>query len=353
MDKYFISGIQQVGVGIPELQKAWKWFRINFGMDVKIFEDAGSAELMLRYTGNKPQKRHAVLAVNMQGGGGMEIWQYTERVSQPCPFEIQVGDLGINICKIKSPDIAKAFENLKNLGCKMLSEIVKNPSDEDTFFVQDPYNNIFQIVGSQVWFSQTKKNTGGTGGCIIGVKDIDHALNLYSGILGYDEVVYDKSGIFGDLQTLPGGKEEFRRVLLREKENRKGPFVNLFGKSEIELVQVNNRKAKDIFEGRQWGDMGFIHLCFDICHMNDLKDVCEKAGFPFTIDTGEVFQMGSAAGRFAYCEDGSGTLIEFVETYKVPILKKFGFYLDLTKRNREKPLANWMLKALGMNKVKD
>jgi hypothetical protein len=63
--------------------------------------------------------------------------------------------------------------------------------------------------------------------------------------------------------------------------------------------------------------------------------------------------MGEAAGHFSYIEDPDGALIEFVETHKIPILKKLGWYLDLRKRNPEKPLPNWMLKALGLNRVKD
>jgi len=34
--------------------------------------------------------------------------------------------------------------------------------------------------------------------------------------------------------------------------------------------------------------------------------------------------MGEASGHFAYVEDPDGTLIEFVETHKIPIIKKLG-----------------------------
>ena len=63
--------------------------------------------------------------------------------------------------------------------------------------------------------------------------------------------------------------------------------------------------------------------------------------------------MGEAAGHFTYIEDPDGTLIEFVETHKIPIAKKINWYLDLKKRNPEKALPKWMLKALGLNRVKD
>ena len=62
--------------------------------------------------------------------------------------------------------------------------------------------------------------------------------------------------------------------------------------------------------------------------------------------------MGDAAGHFSYIEDPDGTLIEFVETHKVPIMKKFGLFINLKNRNPLKPLPNWMIKSMKMNRVK-
>ena len=84
--------------------------------------------------------------------------------------------------------------------------------------------------------------------------------------------------------------------------------------------------------------------------MAALKVKCEATGHPFTIDGGSGFEMGEAAGHFTYIEDPDKTLIEFVETKKIPILKKFGWYLDLRKRAPEKALPNWMLKFLSFNR---
>ena len=63
-----ITGIQQIGIGVPNVYEAWKWYKENFGMDIRIFEDDTVAELMLPYTGGKPHQRHAALAMNISGG---------------------------------------------------------------------------------------------------------------------------------------------------------------------------------------------------------------------------------------------------------------------------------------------
>jgi hypothetical protein len=87
--------------------------------------------------------------------------------------------------------------------------------------------------------------------------------------------------------------------------------------------------------------------------MNSLKQQCANAGFPFSVDSQNSFDMGKAAGHFSYIEDPDGTLIEFVETHKVPIMKKWGIYLNMKSRNCDKDLPKWMIKLMGLTRVKD
>ena len=352
-----ISGIQQIGIGIPQVEEAWAWYRKAFGMDIPVFDEAAEANLMLPYTGGKPHQRRAVLALNTQGGGGMEIWQYTSRTPQGPAKRPLLGDLGINVCKIKAPKIPEAYTALKSKGIQLLDPSpTQGPDKRLCFYVEDPYQNLFQVVFSNNWFKRNKLPTGGVLGCQIGVSDIDRSLPFYRDILGYDKIVCDDTGTFEDYEHLPGGKETFRRVLLTHSKPREGKFSRMLGNSEIELIQVLSRKPDKIFEGRFWGDLGYIHLCFDIHGMYELKALCEEKGHPFTVDSshslGKEFDMGEASGHFSYVEDPDGTLIEFVEAHKIPIAKKLGWYLDLRKRQPEKPLPDWMLRALSLNRVR-
>jgi catechol 2,3-dioxygenase-like lactoylglutathione lyase family enzyme len=357
MKGYNICGIQQIGIGVMNIEPAWNWYIKNFGMDCRIVDDVAEARLMLPYTGGEPRRRRAVLAINLQSGGGFEIWQYKGREPQPISEPLVAGDLGIFCAKMKARNIMKAFKTMKGNGVNILAEPVADPSGSMTFFIKDPFGNIFQIVESDQWFLDEGKETGGALGAIIGVSDIEKSLKVYSDILGYDTIAYDVSGKFSDLQGLPGGNETFRRVLLKRSAPVTGPFSKVFGKSEIELIAATAKPGKKAFEGRFWGDPGFIHLCFDIQGMDEIREHCAAMGHPFTVDTkashnGKSFDMGEAAGHFSYIEDPDGTLVEFVETHKVPILKKLGWYLDLRKRDPKKSLPVWILKTLSFSKVK-
>ncbi len=351
-----ITGIQQIGIGVSDMHEAWTWYAKVFGMDVRVFEDDAVAALMLPYTGGEPRKRHAGLAVNIQGGGGFEIWQYKGRVPEAPAFQIQVGDLGIFAAKVKSKNIRHSFEELSAAGINISGGLSIGPDGKEHFLVQDPYNNIFDVVEGNSWFYDDNKHGGGTYGAVIGVSDIDRALAVYSGILGYDHPEYDKTGVFEDLQNLPGGTGKFRRILLSHSEKRTGGFSRLFGESKIELIQSLDRKPEQIFKNRLWGDLGFIHLCFDVQGMALLKEECSSKGFPFTVDSevkeGESFDMGEAAGHFSYIEDPDCTLIEFVETHRVPILKKLGISINMTRRDPLKNLPDWLIKAMRFNRFK-
>ncbi len=350
-----ICGIQQMGIGVPDVEKVWKWYRQMFGMDVRIFEDAAEAPLMTKYTGGKVHKRTATLAISMDGGGGFEIWQYTSRPTNKATFDIQLGDLGTYVCRIKSRNIQKSFQHIKSQGGDVLGEITKTPSGEANFFVKDPNGNIFNVVEGKGWLSDTKHSSacGGVAGAMVGVSNIEDSLKLYRDVLDYDVIEYDETSIFDCFSGLPSGNQKFRRVLLSHKSERQGPFSKLFGPTQIELVQAIERVPVKIFKDRLWGDWGFIHLCFDVRGMDTIKAECEKAGFPFTVDSGDTFDMGEAGGRFSYIEDPDGNLIEMVETHKVPIMKKLGWYINLKKKDPKKRLPNWLLKAMSIgNRVK-
>jgi len=358
MKGYTISGIQQMGIGVTNVEEAWKWYIKHFGMDCRIFEDESEAKLMLPYTGGQPRSRHAVLAMNLQSGGGFEIWQYKGREPVKIKEEVKIGDLGIIACKMKVKNIHETLRSYQQGGITVPEKTTEDPSGRMTFFMKDPFGNIFQLVEATDWFRNEKKNTGGSYGALIGVSDIDKSRLVYSDILGYDKVIYDKTDIFPDLENISGGNIKCRRVLLKRSASFAGPFSKLFGDSVIELICADGKPGKKIYEGRYWGDPGFIHLCYDMHGMDQLKAFCDSKGFPFTVDSqkshmGNSFDMGEAAGHFSYIEDPDGTLIEFVETHKVPILKRFGWYLDMRKRDPEKSLPDWILNTLKFSRVKN
>ncbi|TFH04156.1 MAG: VOC family protein, partial [Spirochaetales bacterium] len=113
---YTISGIQQLGVGVRDVETAWSWYRRAFGMDVSVFQDEAEAPLMTRYTAQTVQSRNAVLALNLSGGAGFEIWQLKSREPVGPNKDPMIGDTGIFAGTMKSADIQAAHRRLSDLG---------------------------------------------------------------------------------------------------------------------------------------------------------------------------------------------------------------------------------------------
>ena len=350
MKEKIICGIQQVGIGVPDLVEAWHWYYDNFGYDVKIVDDEGVAERMLPYTGGKPQPRRSAIAVNLRGGGGFEIWQPKGRELNYQKDPVRLGDLGILIAKVKTPDIEAAYNTFINKGIDIISEITTSPIGQKHFFLLDPYDNLFQIEQDDYVYLDEKKLTGGANGAVIGVSDMEKSLPFYKQLLEYDKVVFDQTAVFDDLSAVLGSEKRLRRVILERSKPIEGPLSQLMGTSRLELIQAVEGPGKKLYEGRYWGDPGFIHLCFDVRNMATVKAQTEALGHPFVCDSGADFGMGDADGHFTYVEDPDGTLIEFVETFKIPIAKKLGLYLDLRKKDDRKPLG--ILKLLRFAKIK-
>lgn len=195
-------------------------------------------------------------------------------------------------------------------------------------------------------------------GAVIGVTDMQKSVKFYSQVLGYSILKSDTVGRFSEHSLLPESDKQYRRVILAAPK-RQGAFADLFGESTIELVQALGRRPRKIYEGRYWGDPGFIQICFDVANMKALGKFCAGMGHPFTVDScpgGEQFDMGDASGHFTYIEDPDGTLIEFVETHKVPIIKKLGWFIDMKKRDPRKSLPKFLFRMMGIvskEKVKE
>ena len=350
MKEKVICGIQQVGIGVSDFVEAWRWYYDQFGFEVKIVDDEGVAERMLPYTGGKPQPRRSGIAVNIRGGGGFEIWQPKGRALNYLKEPLLLGDLGILIAKVKTPNVERAYNTFINRGLDVISEVLTSPTGQHHFFMKDPYGNTFQVEEDDYVFIDEKKLTGGANGVILGVSDMDKSIEFDSTLLDYDKVIFDQTEVFDDLQALSGGENRLRRVILERSKPIEGPLSRIMGTSHLELIQSMDGAGKKLYENRFWGDPGFIHLCFDVRNMDAVKVQTEAMGHPFVCDSGADFGMGDANGHFTYVEDPDGTLIEFVETYKIPIAKKFGLYLNLAIKDDRKPLK--ILKMLRFAKVK-
>ncbi len=350
-----INGIQHIGVGVPNHAESWKWYRQNFGMDICFFNGAAEAALMQIYTKGEIINKQAAMISNLHGGCAMEVVSPISFEATNAKVEFELGDLGIFSASVKAPNLYAAYQKFSSNGTEVLGGIESSPIGRESFYIKDPNGLLFQITQGKSWFVKPKKvEMGGPSGVTIGVSDIQKSMALYADILGYDKVMLDQTGVFDDFKHIAGGQKTFRRVMLTQSNKPGGGFANLTGQTYIELVQALNYAPKKIYEDRLWGDIGFVHLGFDVRGMKELGEELATKGFGFTCDTDDALTMGvSTRVHCTYIEDPDGTLIELIEVFKIPIIEKLGIFLNVEKRDPKKPLPNFMLKAMKFGRIKD
>lgn len=347
----YISGIQQLGVGVQDADGAFAFCKQIFGTDARVFDEVSAAPLVQHYTGQQIHRRRVILAANLNGGGAFEIWQYKDRDPVRLAAEIEIGMPGIFAGKIKSFDIEAShhFHLEQDLD---VSDLLVNPLKQRHYYLQDEEGNHYNVIDYPIdcfTYIPFAGTSGGVAGAVIGCSDMERSLAFYRDILRYDRVVFDEQGTFEDLQDLPGGQLPLRRVLLEMSTPTRGPFSQLLGRSQIELIQVLGKPKKHIYAGRYSGDPGFFHLCYDIQGLEELRQQHLTTGLTFTVDSLDTYDIGDAGGRFAYLEDPDGTLIQFVETHRLPLMEP-GLEMDLRKRDPGKPIPRFILQGLRLSR---
>jgi hypothetical protein len=61
--------------------------------------------------------------------------------------------------------------------------------------------------------------------------------------------------------------------------------------------------------------------------------------------------MGRTRVHCAYICDPDGVLIELIEVYKIPIMEKWGIFLNVHGKRAGKHLPNWLIRILRFSKI--
>lgn len=351
--EYRINGFQHIGVAVSDMDHSLKFYRKYFGLDIPFFDSVAAAPLMQSHTQGDVITKRASMVLNLAGGCAMEVIQATSFTAKGPSFQPELGDLGIYVTQVKCPDITAAHQFATNQGDVKTTSLRKRFDGSDTFFLFDPDGNVFQYVTGGEWYTQPRGISGGVMGCTIGVSDMDRALELYRDILGYDKIALDVEGVHQEWSGLPGAERNFRRVVLEQSRPPGGGFAKISARNFIELVEDKDRKPRRIFEDRIWADLGFVHLGLDVRGMKPLGEALAGKGFAFRCDSNDALDMGNTKVHCTYIDDPDETWLEMIEVHKVPIVEKWGIYLNVAKRDPEKPLPDFMLKALRFSRIKD
>lgn len=345
-----IHGIQHIGVAVSDMNRTLPLYRKWFGMDIPFFDSIQDAPLMRVFTHNQTITKRASMVMSLRGGSAMEVIEATSFKAAPLPSDFMLGDIGIFAIHMRMSDAAEALRQFDQSVLK--STLCKDPLGAGRFLIQDPDQNYFVAIEDAQVYDASQAMLGGAGGLSIGVSNIEAAIGFY-GLLGFDQILYQGSGVYEDLKGYPGGDQEVERVILGTKEPARGPFGAVIGSSIIELICSHKRPRQKIFRGRIWGDIGFVHLGLDVFDMAGLQKELKANAIDIHCDSNEALSMGKTKVHCAYICDPDGVLIELIEVYKIPLLEKWGIFLNVHGKRTGKHLPKWLIRLLRFARIKD
>lgn len=316
-----VEAFQHVGIGVKDIERSYDFYRRILGFSVKLNDHEEDMVQMESIIGEICRMR-VIMAMNLSGGGAVELVQHTSSPPRPLPEDARWGDIGFLATGVKAFDIENLVDVLERKGVEPLTGIteilVEGEGTWKSAFVSDPDGIPVELLETpETRRTGGKPRPGGFTHTTVGVSDMDKALVFYNDILGYDRRVYDSEQTPEGLEPVTGGAR--CRTVVLGRSRPPGCKLPLEG-GMVKLVQALEFKGKPLYEGRRWGDVGIMETAFDVldvgkCYLQMVEDGAEPFCEPTRIDMG----WGSV-GTFAYVKDPDGNTIEMVEVEKLGFL---------------------------------
>jgi catechol 2,3-dioxygenase-like lactoylglutathione lyase family enzyme len=328
-----INGMQHIGIGVQNREDSYEFYNNALLLSVPMSKHEGHCTGVVPII-EKDETRKVIISMNPYGGAAVEVFQYTSKTPVPVPGWIDFSCTGYLFYGVAVQNVKKSVQKiLKNKGRIITEATAFTPMNDrgwKTAVFTDPFGitgTMVEYPGSFVGYGKKNSKIGGIDYIAIGVSDIDRSVDFYKNMLGYDVEIYrdDKNdkGIYEgecpEWDSLFGKGRKIKRALLARSEKPQGHFRHFLKGGMIELVEVGGNTGSYNYEGRHWGDIGFMELCFDVSDLKTAIDslVSRGAELAVPIYTQDMGQKTEAS--FAYIRDPDGALLEFAEIKSLPV----------------------------------
>jgi catechol 2,3-dioxygenase-like lactoylglutathione lyase family enzyme len=337
---YSIAGLYHVGIGVPHMEEAVRWYGAALGMKRISFRESEDTDDVRVLTGDMRLGYETTLVFNPHGGGGIRFIQHIEH-PVPSSAGTTLNAPGIVTVRVHCRDLHAAVVRLEQTGAEVLSDAVEDFAGLKSVLCRDPWGTVLQPTEAEHWYGRKSRYGsgrifGGVSGVTIRVSSMDTAVYTYKDFLGYDYMVYDETRRFDDLALIPGGDRRFRRVHLRQSRPRYGGLSRYTGPARIELIappitqesqdsqnpqssrthsgsDAGNREKEPREHDRFWGTPGPAHLCFEAYTAEAVIEFLSKRRHVVARYPGHVVTRSKTRYRYGVVTDTDGIVLWFVE----------------------------------------
>lgn len=320
-----INGIQHIGIGVRNRDSSYNFYNNGLGFAVPLSKHTGNCSGVIPII-KEDQQRNVIIAMNPYGGGLVEIFQYLTKEPLPPPPEIDFSYNGLLLYGLKVRNINGALERIKGFGGEILtSQSNFSPMERfgwRTTVFKDPdgiYGVLLEYPESNVGYGGGKTRIGGVEYIAIGVSNLTNSIDFYKNILGYDKIIYQWEGVCPEWEVLVGKDRKIKRALLTRSRKPSGTFKHFLRGGMIELIEVEGNKGIHNFEGRTWGDIGLMEICFDVTDIEKTLEEVTGKGAEVVVPPYKQDMGMNTLATFAYIKDPDGSFLEFADIERLPV----------------------------------
>lgn len=302
-----ITGVFHVGYGVRDDERSIDFYKKYLAFaEVRISIEDDSFGGFGDFVGRGERYRWSMLT-HTTGAVDFEPVQLLSRKPVPIPEDFRWGDVGINEVCFRAQGIQGLYDRFKQEGLPLLAPPrrirLTGGWEKEFFYLQDPDG--IRIKLEQDLRDASKDPTIKDFSYLcVGVSDMEASLRFYREVLGYRETIWEADGRLEWMDDLEGDTVYGRSVML-------GSDLHDY---LYQLVERRGRKRR-LFEGKRWGDIGPLELCFTV---EDLQSFCHDLraqGVDILVEPQQASPELDYA-YIAYAGDPDGNYVEFFQNIK-------------------------------------
>jgi len=302
-----ITSVYHVGYGVQNDLKSVQFYQkyLNFG-DLRVQIEDDSSGGFGDFVGRGERYRWSMMT-HKNGSVDFEPVQLVSRKPVSIPA-FRWGDIGINEVCFRVEGLGELFGWLKKEGVKIISTPkrvrLNEKWDKEFFYIEDP-DGIRIKLEQNVHDAEKSPGVKDFDYLCVGVSSLDDSVKFYRDLLGYKRVIWEAEGHLEWMDDCAGEEVHGRTIMLGSD----------FDKYLYQLVESTGEQRPHIFEGKRWGDVGLLELCFRV---SDLEEMCKYLS---SRKVNVLVEPQPASPQLdyafiAYVEDPDGNYIEFSQHIK-------------------------------------
>ena len=296
------SGLHHVALGVNDLAGMRDFYRdvAGFTQVLAAFEDV-APEAMHEVARNSELVFGGAVVSQPSGGVQLEFLRVTRPPPRALRKDPRYGDIGVGHLSLAVADLGAFHAVAKGrLAFCGAPRVAKSPGAQDRAFVfaRDPEGNLVEFV-------QAQRGVGGVISIGVGVTDIDRSIGFYRAVLELTEPPRGPHEAFSGLVDEAAAGEGVR---VRACSLATGPDA-----ATLDLIEVSNPRGRSIPFAANWGDFGWLQVCFSCGDIGATTARLERAGAVLLCSPKPAGEGSfEETGAFVYARDPDGVPIEFL-----------------------------------------